>query len=452
MCRSTATNACRGGSGCPSCARPLLCTGIAAATASLLVWLAPPSGDLAAHEYQRSLFLVHGFTLWDNFWYAGRYAFVGYSVLYYPLAALLGIRLLAVLTVALAAGAFARAARAGVGTRGALGGPLVRGRLGRRADHRRVPVRARHRRSLCSALLALQRRAALARAPALTLLVLAASPVALVLLAVVLVGSCRRAPRSPTARARRAGARASACGGGRDRPAASLSGRRPARLPRRARPSAASTFCIVGIALTSGHRTRTRAARSASPPTAIASRSSTSIPSGLGENVARLRYPRPPARAARRSRSAAGARCRSSMAAVALAAARGTSPRSPRGWARSASDRSARARRSGRPPVALPPAHLRPGLPRRGGRHESDHWPALLPRPARDPAGTRLVPAGRLSRSTRLLYRQRPLHAARSTRPGSGASAWRTSSSHDAPPDYSSRREARLITERPERT
>ena len=69
----------------------VLCTGLAAIAASLLVWLAPPGGDLAAHEYQRSLFLGHGFTLWDNFWYAGRYAFVGYSVLYYPLAALLGI-------------------------------------------------------------------------------------------------------------------------------------------------------------------------------------------------------------------------------------------------------------------------------------------------------------------------------------------------------------------------
>ena len=85
-----------------------LCTGLAAATATLLVWLGPRGGDLAAHEYQRRLFLLHGFTLWDNFWYAGRYAFVNYSVLYYPLAALLGIGLLSVLTVAFAAGAFAR--------------------------------------------------------------------------------------------------------------------------------------------------------------------------------------------------------------------------------------------------------------------------------------------------------------------------------------------------------
>jgi hypothetical protein len=92
----------------PAIAREaVLCTGLAATAASLLAWLAPPGGDLAAHEYQRSLFLAHGLTLWDNFWYAGRYAFVGYSVLYYPLAALLGLWPLAVLTVAVSAAAFA---------------------------------------------------------------------------------------------------------------------------------------------------------------------------------------------------------------------------------------------------------------------------------------------------------------------------------------------------------
>src|SRR5437660_6917952 len=75
--------------------------------AALLVWLGPPGADFAAHAYQRAVYLQHGFALWNNFWYAGRYSFVTYSVLYYPLAALLGIRLLAVATVALAALAFA---------------------------------------------------------------------------------------------------------------------------------------------------------------------------------------------------------------------------------------------------------------------------------------------------------------------------------------------------------
>ena len=79
----------------------------AASIASVLAWLGPPGSDLAAHAYQRALFLQQGFELWNNFWYAGRYSFVTYSVLYYPLAALLGIRLLAVATIATAALAFA---------------------------------------------------------------------------------------------------------------------------------------------------------------------------------------------------------------------------------------------------------------------------------------------------------------------------------------------------------
>jgi hypothetical protein len=79
----------------------------AALVAALLAWLGPPGTDLAAHAYQRTLFLQHGFTLWNNFWYAGRYSFITYSLLYYPLAAWLGIKLLAVATIALAALAFA---------------------------------------------------------------------------------------------------------------------------------------------------------------------------------------------------------------------------------------------------------------------------------------------------------------------------------------------------------
>ena len=78
----------------------------AAGVASLLAWLGPPGSDLAAHAYQRTVFIEHGYALWNNFWYAGRYSFVNYSVLYYPLAALLGIGLLAVLSVAVAALSF----------------------------------------------------------------------------------------------------------------------------------------------------------------------------------------------------------------------------------------------------------------------------------------------------------------------------------------------------------
>jgi hypothetical protein len=79
----------------------------AAAFSASLAWLGPPGTDLAAHVYPRAVFLDHGFTFWNNFWYAGRYSFVTYSLLYYPLAALLGIKLLAVATVSTAALAFA---------------------------------------------------------------------------------------------------------------------------------------------------------------------------------------------------------------------------------------------------------------------------------------------------------------------------------------------------------
>ncbi|HEX6701520.1 MAG TPA: hypothetical protein VF101_12405 [Gaiellaceae bacterium] len=84
-----------------------LSAGAAGALAAVLAWLGPPGSDLAAHAYQRAVFLQHGFALWNNFWYAGRYSFITYSVLYYPLAALLGIKLLAVATIATAALAFA---------------------------------------------------------------------------------------------------------------------------------------------------------------------------------------------------------------------------------------------------------------------------------------------------------------------------------------------------------
>src|SRR5713226_10248687 len=91
----------------PLAREAVLSTGVAAAFAAALAWAGPPGTDLAAHVYQRAVFLHHGFTLWNNFWYAGRYSFVTYSLLYYPLAALLGIRLLAVATISAAALAFA---------------------------------------------------------------------------------------------------------------------------------------------------------------------------------------------------------------------------------------------------------------------------------------------------------------------------------------------------------
>ena len=79
---------------------------VAATLTGLIVWLGPPGVDLAAHAYQRTFLLEHGFALWNNFWYGGRYSFVTYSFLYYPLAAVIGIKVLAVATISAAALAF----------------------------------------------------------------------------------------------------------------------------------------------------------------------------------------------------------------------------------------------------------------------------------------------------------------------------------------------------------
>jgi hypothetical protein len=80
---------------------------VGVALTATLVWAGPPGNDLAAHVFQRDLFIDHGFALWNNFWYAGRYSFVTYSLVYYPVAALVGIRVLAAASVAVAVYFFA---------------------------------------------------------------------------------------------------------------------------------------------------------------------------------------------------------------------------------------------------------------------------------------------------------------------------------------------------------
>src|SRR5262249_56172605 len=77
----------------------MIASAAAASLAAVLLWAGPPGNDLAAHLYQRTLFLKHGFVLWNNFWYAGRYSFVTYSVLYYPLSALIGIKVLGLVSI-----------------------------------------------------------------------------------------------------------------------------------------------------------------------------------------------------------------------------------------------------------------------------------------------------------------------------------------------------------------
>ena len=246
---------------------------------------ARPGSDFAAHLYQSGLFEDHGFAIWNNFWYAGRYSFVTYSLLYYPLAALFGIKLLAVASIATAALAFGVVASrewgpasrwsnrsfavvwAGVVLSGAF--PFALG--------------------IALALLALWALQAgrRGRFALLTVLVLTASPVAFVLLAVILAGiGLSRAPRRselvlPLTTLGLAAAvelvllRLFPAGG-----------RFPFSLPEFA---AACVFCGLGIVLT----WRVAAAgvlRWMYVAYLVACTAAYLVPSSLGENIARLRY------------------------------------------------------------------------------------------------------------------------------------------------------------------
>ncbi|MGN6379079.1 MAG: hypothetical protein ACTHNU_09030 [Gaiellales bacterium] len=73
-------------------ARLVLATAAAAgAVAAVVYWLGPPGVDQPAHVFQTWLFAQNGFQWWSNDWYSGRYQGVGYSLLFYPLASVLGI-------------------------------------------------------------------------------------------------------------------------------------------------------------------------------------------------------------------------------------------------------------------------------------------------------------------------------------------------------------------------
>jgi hypothetical protein len=101
-------------------ARALPAWAIVAACGVAFVIAAPPSSDLAAAGYRSDLFSRAGLTLWDNGWYGGHHL-LGYSLLAPALGALLGLQVLAALSMTAAALLFeklvagrapARAARA----------------------------------------------------------------------------------------------------------------------------------------------------------------------------------------------------------------------------------------------------------------------------------------------------------------------------------------------------
>jgi hypothetical protein len=253
--------------------------------ASLLAWLGPPGSDLAAHVYQRTLFLQDGFAFWNNFWYAGRYSYVTYSLLYYPLAALLGIRLLAVATIATASYAFAvvigrewgPAARWSSRTFAVVWAGIV------------LSAAFPFALGAAFALLAIWALQAGARwrFGVLALLTLAASPVAFLLLAVVLAGIAlgRRVSLSRCALP----AAAVALGALAETTLVLLfpgGGRYPFSLPE---VLASTVFCLLGLAFTWRVETL-RVLRWIFVVYLAASLVVYLVPSTVGENVVRLRF------------------------------------------------------------------------------------------------------------------------------------------------------------------
>jgi hypothetical protein len=96
-------------------------TAVAALAAGLWLLFGPPTPDLAAQVYRTGLFEEHGFTLFNAQWYAGHHT-PGYSLIFPPLAALVGPRVLGAIAAVISAALFARIAvehwgdRARVGT------------------------------------------------------------------------------------------------------------------------------------------------------------------------------------------------------------------------------------------------------------------------------------------------------------------------------------------------
>ncbi len=80
----------------------------------------PSSLDLAAQAFRVDQFASHGLLLWNNYWYGGHYL-LGYSVLFPPLGALLGVRVVGALSVVTAAALFAVLAWRRYGERAWLG-------------------------------------------------------------------------------------------------------------------------------------------------------------------------------------------------------------------------------------------------------------------------------------------------------------------------------------------
>jgi hypothetical protein len=93
---------------------------VAAGLALAWLALAPPTPDLAAQAYRATLFARDGFEVWNPFWFGGHHL-PGYSLLFPPLGALLGARVVGVLCAVASTVLFARLAHRAWGERARLG-------------------------------------------------------------------------------------------------------------------------------------------------------------------------------------------------------------------------------------------------------------------------------------------------------------------------------------------
>src|SRR4051794_2411685 len=103
-------------------ARVRLFSGVVAAATLAVVYLilAPSSVDLAAQSFRADLFDANGFLIWNNYWYSGHYLLT-YSVLFPPLGAWLGPRLVGAIAVVVSAVVFAAIAERRYGQRAWVG-------------------------------------------------------------------------------------------------------------------------------------------------------------------------------------------------------------------------------------------------------------------------------------------------------------------------------------------
>lgn len=83
-----------------------------------LIW-SPPSADLAAQTFRTDLFDSEGFAIWSNAWYGGFYL-PGYSLLFPPLASILGVQLVGAISAVAATALFGALVRPHYGDRARL--------------------------------------------------------------------------------------------------------------------------------------------------------------------------------------------------------------------------------------------------------------------------------------------------------------------------------------------